>query len=286
MGWETLSIAALTIAIAAVWARPTHLWIPPFALFVLAGLIGGSLTGAALVPGALYGAVVRCFVCASTRRSRVLTGVPLIVGALVLSTHLAPGFERVRVLQDLSIAGRPDWNGVGFTADKPLVGLYLALAFRDRLCADLAELGRALRRVAPPALAGIVGIYAAGIALGHVAFDPVPVTPSLLPAMLLLLVRNLFFTVVTEEMLFRQIVQSGLESLYRGERSRRYALLSASALFGAAHLPGGWQLGLLATLAGALYGYVYLVSGRVEAAMLAHVALNGGYALLLAAPGV
>ena len=86
-------------------------------------------------------------------------------------------------------------------------------------------------------------------------------------------------------MLFRQFVQSGLEGLYRGERARWYALLSSSALFGAVHLPGGWQFGLLATLAGLVYGYVYLRSARIETAMLAHVVLNTGNVLLLAAPG-
>ena len=122
---------------------------------------------------------------------------------------------------------------------------------------------------------GIAAVYAVGMGIGYVEL-----APTLSPLMPLLLVRNLFFTVVAEEMLFRQVVQVRLEMLWRGRRAQVLALVVTSTLFGLAHLPGGWQFGLLAALAGAVYGYAFMVSRRVEPAMAAHLALNAGRELL------
>ena len=47
---------------------------------------------------------------------------------------------------------------------------------------------------------------------------------------------------------------------------------------------GGWQYGLLATMAGVVYGYAFMRSGRIEMAIVAHTALNTGHVLLLSYP--
>ena len=52
------------------------------------------------------------------------------------------------------------------------------------------------------------------------------------------------------------------------------ALVLASALFGLAHLGGGWLYAMLATVAGLLYGLIYLHTGRLWLAVLMHASLN------------
>ena len=61
-------------------------------------------------------------------------------------------------------------------------------------------------------------------------------------------------------------------------------LLAASVLFGLAHAAGGPVLIVVATMAGAGYGLAYAISGRVEAAIVAHVTLNSLHFLFFTYP--
>jgi membrane protease YdiL (CAAX protease family) len=53
-----------------------------------------------------------------------------------------------------------------------------------------------------------------------------------------------------------------------------WALSVASVLFGLAHAGGGPIYVALATVAGAGYGWAYLRTGKIEASILTHFALN------------
>lgn len=70
----------------------------------------------------------------------------------------------------------------------------------------------------------------------------------------------------------------GEELLFRGGLQPTLGLWPSALLFGLAH--GGWRLAelwsyvLVATLAGALFGYLYLLSGSLVASMLAHGVYN------------
>ena len=169
------------------------------------------------------------------------------------------------------------------SADKPLVGLCLLLAYRDRLCRSAAEWRRAFALTTRPTAIGIGSVYLAALALGY-AVEPEAFSPSLLPLAFVAFARNLLYTVVAEEMLFRQVIQARLRAHLRGRHATAVAVAVASTSFGAVHLPGGWELGLLAALAGAVYGHAFATSGRIETAIAAHALLNVGNALFLEAP--
>jgi membrane protease YdiL (CAAX protease family) len=57
-------------------------------------------------------------------------------------------------------------------------------------------------------------------------------------------------------------------------------------LFGLAHAHGGPALVVLATFAGIGYGAAYQRSGRIEAAILAHFALNAAHFLMFTYPAL
>ena len=86
---------------------------------------------------------------------------------------------------------------------------------------------------------------------------------------------GIYFSIaIPEELMFRGILQNFLvKSISRGPRAL-YGLLIASVVFGAAHLHHppvpNWRYGILATLAGILYGNAYLTRQRLSASALTH----------------
>ena len=84
-------------------------------------------------------------------------------------------------------------------------------------------------------------------------------------------------TAVPEEFLFRGLIQNALEQL-----SGRAGLPLASVIFGLAHLPD-LRYVVLATLAGAAYGWVYARTRRITAAAITHALVDWIWVLLLRA---
>jgi CAAX protease family protein len=90
---------------------------------------------------------------------------------------------------------------------------------------------------------------------------------------------GIYLTVaIPEEMLFRGILQNFLVKSFRSQRRELYGLLTASVIFGAAHLHHApvpnWRYMILATLAGIFYGNTYRRRGRVSASALTHTLVD------------
>jgi len=278
---ESLSIISLMIAIMSVWLSHQHIWVPPFLLFLITGLISHWVEPLALVWMTLLGAVVWWHGRACSARSRAVSLTLLIIVSLLFATHLLPGFTTLEWWPQTRLSEYSGWSALRFTADKPVVALFLLLAYRSTLCANTDQLRQALSSTAVPMLAGISMVYLLGIATGYVVVDV-----SLSFLVIVWFVRNLLFTVIAEELFFRIVVQSRLESALSGKYAGYLALGITALLFGLVHLYAGWHYGLLATVAGLLYGYVYYRSRRVEMAILAHGLLNLGHLVLLSYPSV
>lgn len=276
---EIISIVSLMLAIVCVWIRPTHLWTLPFILFLVTGLISDWLTPIALVSILILASVVRYHLTASTSRSKALALLLLVFTTLVFAAHLPPGFETLELFPDAQLSQYTAWSALRFTADKPLVGLFLLLAYRESLCSTLIQLRDAFASVIAPTLIGILSVYLFGLWIGYVAID---MTASVL--IVAWFFRNLLFTVVAEEVFFRCVVHNRIESSIQGAYAPWYALCLTALLFGVVHLYAGWQYGLLAALSGLVYGYAYLKTRRVEMAIMAHIFLNLGHITFLSYP--
>lgn len=282
-----LPIILLATAIAAVWVRrPRHLWAFPFAAFLATALAGGWIRPVALVSIALLAAVVLGYRRARGRRALVAATLALVLLSLLFGLRLVPGFEDVYLLEDVTRALDDDARVPRFSAEKPLVGLFLLLAFRERLIASVAALAGAARLAWPLVLFGPLAIYALALAAGAAELAPrAPLDGDTLALALVWLGRTAFFTVIAEEMLFRGVIQLQLARAFEARAGGRWLALGvASALFGLVHLAGGVAFAALATLAGLLYGYAFERTGRIEAAFAAHTVLNVGQALLLRVP--
>jgi membrane protease YdiL (CAAX protease family) len=197
--------------------------------------------------------------------------------ALGLSLHMLPGFHNLRVIGPVRLT--PD--AVPFTMylnwDKPLAGFWLLLALpwvHPRHAPWTALRAGVAGCVAT---AAVCLVLASG--LGMVGWAPKwPADAGLW------LLNNLLLVTFAEEALFRGYVQGGLERLLQGRRhGPLLALLVASALFGLAHLAGGWQWVAVAGVAGLGYGLAYR-HGGLYAAMLAHFGLNALHFFLFTYP--
>ncbi|KQV44768.1 hypothetical protein ASE26_12480 [Duganella sp. Root198D2] len=260
-----LSIAGTGLA-AANDERPAflrHLWL------VLLGLA----TGAGLAAGVLH-PVVLASICAllafawlASRHGkpavRVLFTLLTLLLALALAVHAVPGFDNPLLLKDvqLSAASAPYTMYANF--DKGVVGVVLLVFFCHR-ASSLRDFGAALRSQGIVLAALLVAVLGASWAIGFVHPDF-----KLSPFLPLFAVVNLLFVCVAEEAFFRGVIQGQL-----ARYGNTLAVAVSGLLFGAAHLGGGWQIGVLASLAGVGYGLLYARTRRIEIPIAAHFLLN------------
>jgi len=203
------------------------------------------------------------------------------VAALALALHMAPGFHNPVILQDYRFSA----DALPFTLyanfDKAVVGIVLVGVFCERI-ASWSEWAAMLRRIAPIVLSTLVIVLGLGWLLGQVRPDF-----KWTPYSSWFLASNLFITCVAEEAFFRGFLLQKMTTALRGWRGGGLiAVLATSILFGLAHLGGGPLLALLATLAGLHYAAAYLLSKRVEGAILTHFALNAVHFLAFSYPAL
>jgi len=151
------------------------------------------------------------------------------------------------------------------------IGLTFRLERRDGLAALIAFLAFALIGIP-------IGLGTAFIHWGWQRLTPLDLTA--------LAFKIYFLIALPEELLFRGLFQNALEK--RWFRYRRWpgSLAIASVIFGAAHLghrpAPNWRYGLLATLAGVAYGFVWHRSRKITASALTHFAVDFAWSVFLA----
>ena len=254
-------------------------WAPCLVLACLVGLATGALlpTGAAAV-------VLLATLCIGWRRARHLWVRGLLfcaifLLALMLALHAVPGFANPLLFANVQASPGAAPVSLYLNLDKAVAGIVLCATFATP--ARDAAGWRAVALAWPIIVLTPVVVLGTGVAVGFA--ELAPKWHALGPVFLLL---NLFVTCLAEEAFFRAFIQGRLEAALRGERhGATIAIAVASVLFGVAHLGGGPVLAALATLAGIGYGLAWR-RGGIEAAILAHFAVNAGRFVLLATPAM
>jgi membrane protease YdiL (CAAX protease family) len=248
-------------------------------------LIAGIVQPVGLIGIALWVVVVREWVrfvrAAKAPAWHGLLAVAVLGLAAALMLHRVPGFVNPRVID--AVRFTPD--AVPFTLylnfDKTLIGLLLFGWVLPRIASG-REWREVLVTILPRALLVIAVVLIASLALGYVRW-----APKLPDQTWLWLGVNLFFVCPAEEALFRGFIQGGLRRAWAGWPGGKWAALAVAAVaFGLAHAAGGVSYVLLATVAGAGYGWIYERTQRVEAAVLAHFGLNAAHFLLFTYPAL
>lgn len=260
-----LSIASTGLA-AAHEKRPAllgHLWLVLLGLAIGAGFAAGVLRTTALASIAALLAFAWLAGGHGKPAVRALFTLLTLLLAFALALHVVPGYDNPLLLKDIRLSADSAPFTMYANFDKGVVGLVL-MAFLCRRASSWRDFGAAWKSQALVMAALVFGVMCLGWAIGfvHPNFKLSPLLPMFAAV-------NLLFVCVAEEAFFRGVIQ---------EQLSRYgdamAIAVSGLLFGAAHLGGGWQFGVLASLAGLGYALLYSNTRRIEIPTAAHFLLN------------
>lgn len=283
-----LAYGLLALAVLALWLPAPRVaggrvqpWAAVLALACLAGLHAGTLDWRAALAVLAYGLLAWRAREAGAGTLRVALLVLTGVAAFLFALHRIPGFHNAVLASSLHVSrGAPPFT-LHANFDTAAAGIVLMGVFCPRI-AGSKEWRAMLRRAWPVMLSTLVVVLGLGLLLGYVRPD---LKWTRWSAAFLLV--NLLFTCVTEEAFFRGFL---LEQFARGWSRWRYgkaaAVLASTLLFGLAHAQGGAALVLLASVAGLHYAAAYLLSRRIEGAILTHFALNAVHFLAFTYPAL
>ena len=281
--WVSLAVSIIT----AFYSR--RLWLAPLALTLILALSYGhiNLVGLAVV---LAGFAVAKGQGAVKGKLRILLQAAVVVWALALAAHLLPGFDNLHVLDQVNTGPKSLPFTLYLNLDKPMLFFALLLmlpglvkpqpvpagvfpSMGDNRYFSLNHLFTRHIKAVACVFAALGGIFITALLLSLIRFEL-----SLPEWWWLFAINNLLFTCVAEEAFFRGFVQQKLMEKLSVKLSARRAAWGATCigamLFGLAHFAGGPGYVLAATLAGLLYGVVYLYTGRLSMAIAVHFLLN------------
>lgn len=262
---------ALFIAAALLWPPATRRWaLAPLAVAWGWAWWEGVIDPLALAAPALLAVAAVCVRPAANDAKRMAGHLLFLLLAAALFLHLMPGFHNPQVIAPAALTPDAVPFGMYLNLDKPLVAFWVVWALTPRIAANSA---RATLTAAVSACAVAI-VVCLGVAL---ALDVVGWAPKWPASGWIWLINNALLVTLAEEALFRGYVQQQLSMRWRHQAWGGWAALAVAAvLFGLAHVAGGWQWVVLATLAGMAYGLAYRYGG-LAAAVLAHLGLNAAH---------
>jgi hypothetical protein len=284
---HALTILPFVLLLAAVLGLWLHrfAWMTALAAAILAGYGTGALRGLAALWIAIAAALAWLYArvrsgvrSGGARALQLAAGLAFFVYALAMSLPLLPGFIRVELVapQVLSAGALPYAIAVGFpkvTVGILILGLINPVAPRG--------LGTALAQALPVWMFTTVLVVIFALSMGYTAFAPKWTSLFLLWAPI-----NLFFTCLAEEAFFRGYVQHELARSSRVAFMPALAWVIAALLFGLVHFKGGTTYVVAGVIAGLGYGWAFLRTQRIEAAIAVHFGVNATHFLLFAYPGL
>lgn len=225
-----------------------------FGVFLFIAIITGRIEMAGVIIALVWGILWASY--AKEYRNPWLF-ILLILLSFGFKFHYFPGFN------NLQVQGR-FWLGI----DSPLIGLF-PLMILVPLASTRKEWRQVFLKGSWLTVAGIGGMTALALASGTVHWGF-----KLPPNAGLMYFSNLFLTAIPEEAFYRGFVQGELARRFK--MGKAFSLILSSLIFTAAHLFWSPSLAIFAFifLAGLLYGGVYMLSGRIESAILCHFLLN------------
>lgn len=269
-----LSIATylfLFIAILSFWIKKSCMVSGGFlTLAIVFGFFSSRIEFLGIVSTAVLGGAIYSYFNLNIKGLQKATlGCLIVLFAVVLSHHLAPGFNNWRIVSQVKLSPDSIPYSTYLNFDKTLVGFFILL-WGIQLSRSKEDWLNIAKQLTPLFCVGAVVMLAASYLLGYIRFDPkVPFFLAIWAA------KNLLFTCVAEEALFRGFIQKELVRIFQDKPwGIPVAIAIASLLFGLDHFWGGPKYILLATLAGLFYGTVFYKTERIESSILFHFLLN------------
>ncbi|NOD64057.1 CPBP family intramembrane glutamic endopeptidase [Ruegeria sp. HKCCD9179] len=260
-------IAAQVTALVGHWAVALSLLVLFASIASATGLM--SLLAIAAVVGGLAGAALLPHL---QGRLAVAGHALLILWCLAMGAHLLPGFQNLKVLDQVQTGAASTGFTMHLNLDKPMVFFAVLLAWPGMLQSTIqTKFG--------PLVAGLLllpGLFLLGLAVG--AIQPEFSVPRW---WLVFVLSNLFLTCLTEEAFFRGYLQSAIISRLGAVGG----VIAASLLFGLVHFGGGPALVVFASILGLACGLGYYATQRLWVPVAMHFGFNLVHLLLFTYPG-
>ena len=273
----------LLIAILSLWIKQDiKVWGVIATFSMVCGVISDRIAVTGIVSivilGLLYYTVNRIDLKLPVRTAACVL---VIILSVLLATHLIPGFNNWKIIDNISLSEISQPYSMYLNMDKTFVGLII-LGLGFPLVKNLKEWVFVLRSTLPIFLMGLVVLASIIPIFSYARWDLK--FPNFVFVWTL---KNLFFTCVSEEAFFRGFLQRNLsKKLRRYKYGNILSLISVSFLFGFAHLAGGFKYMVLAAMAGIVYGYAYQKTQRIEASILCHFGVNIFHFIFLTYPAL
>lgn len=187
----------------------------------------------------------------------------LLLASVGLMLHLIPGFHNLRVLDGVMVGPESPPFTMYYNFDKGLVPFVLFICLKSLFTTT------PLLNTKPSYWLMLV-VAVPCLLMMAVAFGLLKIELHHPKWLFQFMLANIFFMSLAEEALFRGYLQQRLSFVMHPV----LALFIASLLFGGLHYSGGMLMVIFATLAGIIYGLVWMLSGRLWIAVLFHVGLN------------
>ncbi len=252
-----LPFLLLIAAFASLWiSSKKKVWAGLFILFLLAAFVCRDLRWSGVCVVIAWAGLWLWY----EKKKPFFLFMLLVILGFGYKYHLLPGFHNVHITEKFYLA-----------VDSPLIGFF-PLALVIPLARRSKDWTQAICKGFWLTALGITFMTILALASGAVSFEAKIPSHGAMRYM-----SNFFFVAIPEEGFFRGFIQSKLLSFFpNNKKGEMAALLLSSLIFTVAHF--GWTdspaiLGFV-FLAGLLYGTVYLISKRIESAILCHFLLN------------
>ncbi len=262
--------ACLVLAMLSLWIkRHIAVWGGLLLLGIITGLLTQRITPIALITIISLGILFFLSFRAKLLITRIITGLLGTALSVAIFFHLLPGFNNFEMIHQLKLTKDAVPYSPYFNFDKPLIGLFI-LGFgmahiNLRMCSKTTIYTTILMTIIT-----LMVMIVLSLITHYVRFEPKWDNFFYIWAL-----DNLIFVCVTEEALFRGIIQRSLSKTFASMRfGNMLAVVVASLLFGLVHIRGGVMYVLLSSIAGLLYGVTYLRTGRIEASISTHFIVN------------
>ncbi|MEN8237370.1 MAG: CPBP family intramembrane glutamic endopeptidase [Pseudomonadota bacterium] len=273
----------LSVAVVALWLRPTIGLLLGFVAVVLAfylGYLSGLGTTWLLIMSLLS---MTYPLYKKPSWIKLVHALGIFAGCYLFYLHLMPGVYNPLMLSGVRLsAGSWPYHSY-LNVDKIFLSIVL-LATCIRLNSRKQDWCDTFgfSSVWGPVVLLVTVLMGLGLFLGYVRFD------AKIPTILWLWVpTNLLFVCVAEEALCRGFLQKELGSWFKNMQVGHWPAIGIGALaFGGLHYYGGPIYILLSTIAGMGYGYAYFKSKRLESAIAVHFLVNLTHILFFSYPAL
>ena len=260
----------MVMGVVSLWLTPKTVWwivwgmaaalmgwylghISPFGLIILAGF---TL------------AVVLYYRGPNIAGLKAVLGIGISAAGVLLYMHFLPGFSNWHLIHGIKVSAASTPYHFYLSADKIIPGIVLlAMGHAMAVSSQWREI---FVQSFIPILLLLAVLIGLPTSIGYIKYDP-----KITEWLVVWLPINLLFVCIIEESLFRGFIQKELGEMFPFLKGKDLiCLLIAAAVFGLTHLPAGLTMVGIATIAGLGYGYAYMKTQKIEAAIMVHFVIN------------